>query len=143
MPTTQRKITIAVAAQQAGVGIETIRYYQRQGLIEEPVKPLQGYRTYPQQTIARIRFIKRAQELGFTLKEIGNLLQLDAAQCHETREIATDKLHLIEDKIKGLQSIRTTLRELIKHCDTRPEGESCPIIYSISEPELKLNQNLR
>jgi len=138
MNKTAQKITIAVAARQAGVGIETIRYYQRQGLIEEPVKPLQGYRIYPEQTIARIRFIKRAQELGFTLKEIGNLLQLDAAQCHETRDIAADKLQLIEDKIKSLQSIRKTLSELIRHCDSRPQGESCPIIYSISEPNLKL-----
>lgn len=138
MQAQDKKITIAVAARLAGVGIETIRYYQRRGLIKEPPKPQQGYRIYPQQTIARIRFIKRAQELGFTLKEISALLQLDAAQCHEIREFAKEKLQLIEDKIEGLQSIRATLNELIQHCDSNPQGESCPIIYSISQPSLKL-----
>ena len=134
----QKKLTIAVAAQQAGVGVETIRYYQRQGLIDEPAKPLQGYRIYPEQTIARIRFIKRAQQLGFTLKEIASLLQLDATQCDETRAFAEEKLRLIEDKIAGLQSIQQTLNDLIQHCDTNPQGASCPIIYSISQPVLKI-----
>jgi len=133
-----QKITIAVAARLANVGIETIRYYQRQGLIEEPVRPVQGYRVYPEQTIARIRFIKRAQELGFTLREISNLLQLDAAQCAETQAIAQEKLRVIEDKIVGLQSIRQTLMDLIAHCDSSRADEACPIIYSISQPSLKL-----
>ncbi len=133
-----QKITIAVAARLSDVGIETIRYYQRQGLIEEPPRPSQGYRIYPEQTIARIRFIKRAQELGFTLREIKNLLQLDAAQCDETRAFAEEKLKVIEDKIGGLQSIRHTLQELIDHCNSSDANEACPIIYSISHPSVQL-----
>ena len=132
------RMTIAVAARQGGVGIETIRYYQRQGLIEEPPKPAQGYRIYPEQTVARIRFIKRAQELGFTLKEVANLLQLDAAQCAETRDMAQQKLQVIEDKIAGLNSIKHTLQELIDHCNSNRADQACPIIYSISQPALKL-----
>ncbi len=138
MKMSRKPLTIAVAAQQAGVGVETIRYYQRQGLIDEPAKPLQGYRIYPEQTIARIRFIKRAQQLGFTLKEIASLLQLDATQCDETRAFSEEKLRLIEDKIAGLQSIQQTLNDLIRHCETNPQGASCPIIYSISQPVLKI-----
>lgn len=138
MKQTKPKLTIAAAAEQAAVGVETIRYYQRKGLIEEPPKPLQGYRIYPDQTIARIRFIKRAQALGFTLKEIANLLQLDAAQCDETRAFAQEKLQLIEDKIAALSSIQQTLKGLIEHCNSSHANEPCPIIYSISQPALKL-----
>jgi MerR family mercuric resistance operon transcriptional regulator len=133
-----QKITIAVAARLADVGIETIRYYQRKGLIEEPVKPVEGYRVYPEQTIARIRFIKRAQQLGFTLREITNLLQLDATQCAETQAMAQQKLRIIEDKLAGLQSIKKTLVDLIAHCNSSRADEGCPIIYSISQPSLKL-----
>lgn len=126
------KTTISKAAQQAGVGIETIRYYQRLGLIQEPPKPLEGYRHYPQRVITRIRFIKRAQDLGFTLKEIRMLLSLGEQQCSETRELAGAKLKLVQNKIQDLQSIERTLKDLIQHCETRKEDEACPIIYSIS-----------
>ena len=132
------KTTISRAARLAGVGIETIRYYQRRGLIEEPPKPLEGYRHYPEQTISQIRFIKRAQELGFTLREIESLLQLGEQQCSETRALAGAKLELVRRKIEDLVGIRKTLEHLIEHCETRREGEACPIIYSISrdpEPE--------
>ncbi len=130
------KITISRAARLAGVGIETIRYYQRRGLIEEPPKPLEGYRHYPEQTISRIRFIKRAQELGFTLREIESLLQLGEQQCSETRELAGAKLGLVRRKIEDLVGIRKTLEQLIEHCEARREGEACPIIDSIShDPE--------
>ena len=126
------KTTISKAAQQAGVGIETIRYYQRLGLIQEPSKPSQGYRHYPQLVITQIRFIKRAQDLGFTLKEIRLLLSLGEQQCSETRELAGVKLKLVQNKIQDLQSIEHTLKDLIQHCESRKEDEVCPIIYSIS-----------
>ena len=125
--------TISKAAQRAGVGIETIRYYQRLGLIEEPVKPVEGYRLYPEQTIALIRFIKRAQELGFTLKEIKVLVELGEQNCLETRDMAGLKLQLVQSKIRDLELIEHNLKDLIQHCDARREDEACPIYYSISQ----------
>ncbi len=127
------RTTISKAAQRAGVGIETIRYYQRRGLIEEPAKPVEGYRLYPEQTIARVRFIKRAQELGFSLKEVKTLVELGDEKCLETRDLAVLKLELVETKIRDLQSIENNLRDLIRYCDTRREDEACPIYYSISQ----------
>lgn len=127
------RATISVAAQQAGVGIETIRYYQRRELIDEPPKPQAGYRVYSPSTIAKIRFIKRAQELGFTLKEIKVMLDLSDEQCAETRELAEMKLELVSSKIKDLRAIEGTLKDLIKHCDQREPDQACPIIYSISD----------
>jgi len=126
------KTTISKAAQQAGVGIETIRYYQRLGLIQEPPRPLEGYRLYSDLVISQIRFIKRAQELGFTLKEIKMLLALGEKQCSETREMARTKLELVQHKIHDLQAIESTLKKLIQHCETREDDDVCPIIYSIS-----------
>jgi len=127
------RTTISKAAQRAGVGIETIRYYQRRGLIEEPAKPVEGYRLYPEQTIARVRFIKRAQELGFSLKDVKTLVELGDEKCLETRDLAVLKLELVETKIRDLQSIENNLRDLIRYCDTRREDEVCPIYYSISQ----------
>lgn len=126
------KTTISKAARLAGVGIETIRYYQKCGLIDEPVKPSEGYRIYPEQIVLQIRFIKRAQQLGFTLKEIRTLLQLNEQQCAETRELAGAKLKLVQNKIKDLLAIEHTLKDLILNCESRKEDEACPIIYSIS-----------
>ncbi len=127
------RTTISKAAQRAGVGIETIRYYQRRGLIEEPAKPVEGYRLYPEQTIAQVRFIKRAQELGFSLKEVKTLVELGEEKCLETRDLAMLKLELVQAKIRDLQSIENNLRDLIRYCDTRREDEACPIYYSISQ----------
>lgn len=129
----QPKITISKAAKLAGVGVETIRYYQRRGLIEEPARPVEGYRHYPEQIISQVRFIKRAQELGFTLREIETLLKLGEQQCSETRAMAGTKLALVRNKIADLLAIEHTLKDLIEHCESRREGEACPIIYSISE----------
>ena len=127
------RTTISKAAARAGVGIETIRYYQRLGLIEEPGKPAEGYRIYPEQTIAQIRFIKRAQELGFALKEAKVLVELGDEKCVETRDLARFKLELVQSKIRDLQLIEHNLKDLIQHCDTRREDEACPIYYSISQ----------
>ena len=127
--------TISKAAARAGVGIETVRYYQRLGLIEEPGKPVTGYRLYPEQTIALIRFIKHAQELGFTLKEVKVLVELGEQNCLETRDMAGLKLELVQSKIRDLQLIEHNLKDLIRHCDTRREDEACPIYYSISQQQ--------
>jgi MerR family mercuric resistance operon transcriptional regulator len=121
-------LTIGKLAERAGVNVETIRYYQRRGLLDEPKKPLGGYRRYPSDTVKRVRFIKRAQGLGFTLEEVAGLLRLDAAgACAETRELAAHKLALIEVKLSELGAMREGLAALIAKCDNGG-NRACPII---------------
>jgi len=121
-------LTIGKLAERAGVNVETIRYYQRRGLLDEPKKPLGGYRHYPPDTAKRVRFIKRAQALGFTLEEVAGLLRLDAASaCTETRELAAHKLALIEEKLAELTAMRKGLAALVSECD-KGGKRPCPII---------------
>jgi MerR family mercuric resistance operon transcriptional regulator len=122
-------LSIGKLAESAGVNIETIRYYQRRGLLDEPPKPLSGYRCYPPEQVKRLRFIKRAQALGFTLDEVGTLLTLDAAcTCRETRALAVRKLALIEQKMADLSALRQVLGGLVQECDAGDGGAACPII---------------
>ena len=91
------QLTIGRLAKAAGVNVETIRYYQRRGLLDEPEKPLGGHRRYADSATGRVSFIKRAQQLGFTLEEVKSLLKLEDGQsCRETRLLAEHKLALIE-----------------------------------------------
>ncbi len=123
------ELTIGKLAEAAGVNIETIRYYQRLGLLEEPAKPLGGHRRYTVSDARRVRFIKRAQALGFTLTEVGGLLMLDKAfSCTETRALAASKLELIEQKMANLDALRLVLGELVQQCDAGIGGIDCPII---------------
>ena len=124
-------LTIGKLAESAGVNVETIRYYQRRGLLAAPKKPLGGYRRYPADTLKRVRFIKRAQALGFTLEEVAGLLRLDAASaCAETRELATQKLALIEEKLTELAAMRKGLAALVSQCD-KGGKRPCPIIQTL------------
>lgn len=123
------ELTIGKLADAAGVNIETIRYYQRRGLLDEPPKPLGGHRRYAPEQAKRVRFIKRAQALGFTLDEVGALLTLDAASaCGETRALAVRKLGLIEQKMADLTAMRQALGGLVQQCDAGDGGANCPII---------------
>lgn len=123
------ELTIGKLAESAGVSIETIRYYQRRGLLDEPSKPLGGHRRYAPEQARRVRFIKRAQALGFTLEEVGALLTLDAARvCDETRALAVRKLGLIERKMADLAAMRQALGGLVQQCDAGDGHETCPII---------------
>ena len=126
-------LTIGTVAKQAGVGVETIRFYQREGLIIEPPKPETGYRVYLPDTIARLRFVNRAKELGFTLSEISLLLELDSSDCSITQQVAEQKLELIQSKIKDLKAISHALKSLIRACETNESRQSCPIISSFSD----------
>lgn len=127
-------LTIGTLAKQAGVNVETIRYYQRRGLLQEPVKPRGGFRHYPQSTVKRVRFIKRAQALGFTLEEITGLLTLDERKaCQETRRIAAHKLELIAEKIADLSKMKKALTRLVRACDTSSSGAPCPIIHLLAD----------
>lgn len=113
-------MTIGRAARAAGVGIETIRFYERKGLIARPLKPRDGvYRLYPPETIARIRFIRAAQGLGFSLAEIGELLSLSAdprTQCGTVRKRAEAKLADVDARIARLEAMRSALEALIAAC---------------------------
>ncbi|MGB5234558.1 MAG: Hg(II)-responsive transcriptional regulator [Candidatus Macondimonas sp.] len=123
------ELTIGKLAAAAGVNIETVRYYQRLGLLDEPERPRTGYRRYSQQQAKRLHFIKRAQGLGFTLSEVGGLLKLDTAcPCADTRALAARKLALIEQRMADLAAIREALTGLIQQCDAGDGRDNCPII---------------
>ena len=122
-------MTIGRVAAAAGVSVETIRYYQRRGLLEEPAKPIRGYRRYPVEMVNRICFIKRAQVLGFTLADVAGLLRLDNSEaCAITRELAAQKVALIEQKLSQLQTMRSALTKLVRQCDKKRKRSTCPII---------------
>ena len=124
-------LTIGVLARLAGVNVETIRYYQRRGLLPEPRKPVGGVRHYSESDVARIRFIKSAQRLGFTLEEIVLLLKLeDGARCAEAREIAELKLADVRARLTDLQRIEAALSGLVKKCQAGG-SVSCPLIASL------------
>ena len=99
----------------------------------EPAKPMGGHRRYDSVAIKRVRFIKRAQVLGFTLEEVGSLLDLDeACACVETRELAAHKLQVIEDKLADLKAMRKALTALLRQCETGATQGNCPIIHALA-----------
>ena len=123
------QMTIGRVAAAAGVSVETIRYYQRRGLLEEPAKPIGGYRLYPAEMVNRICFIKRAQVLGFTLGDVAGLLRLDNREaCATTGELAAQKVALIEQKLSQLQAMCSALTKLVRQCDKKRKRSTCPII---------------
>jgi MerR family transcriptional regulator, mercuric resistance operon regulatory protein len=132
MPRDDESLTVSRVARAAKVNVETIRYYQRRGLLRRPPKPAQGYRSYPPETVERICFIKRAQELGFTLAEIENLLALGEGHCRETRELAEHKLDLIRSRIHDLHEMEQVLAKLIRACGKQAKTPGCPIIKTLS-----------
>ena len=109
-------LTIGRLAKVADVNIETIRHYQRKGLIVEPEKPLGGFRHYPDTSVDRIRFVKRAQQLGFSLEEIKQLLILGDQHCSDVQTLAKEKRDKIQQKIAGLLTIQAALDDLISTC---------------------------
>lgn len=127
------KLTIGKLAKQANVTIETIRYYQRKGLLDEPVKPATGYRLYPSEAISRIQFIKRAQLCGFALKEILELLSMDSGHCTDVRKMAEQKRQQIDDQIKDLTALRDVLDSLVQGCQNNPSLERCSLIDTLSK----------
>ena len=134
------QLTIGRLAGAAGVNVETIRYYQRRGLLEEPPKPLGGQRRYAAAAAKRVRFIKRAQELGFTLAEVEGLLRLDDGQsCRETRLLAEQKLAVIERRITDLARMRRLLKGLITECKRGGRPRSCPIIATLAAADERGN----
>lgn len=128
-----QKLTIGKVAAAASVNVETIRFYQRRGLLAEPPKTHGGFRYYDDATVARVRFVKRAQALGFSLEEVVGLLALEqSSACGPTHDAAIRKLQLVEERIADLQRIRLTLKNLVQQCESGPSTVSCPIIESLA-----------
>ncbi len=126
-----KPLTIGFLAKAADVNIETIRYYQRFGIIDEPPKPFEGYRVYPPETIDRLRFIKRAKQLGFSLKEIAELLELGDGHCADIRVRAETKRAHVEKQIKDLKKLKKTLDTLITSCQSDNDTTHCPIVDTL------------
>ena len=128
-----QEMTIGRAAKAAGVNIDTIRYYQRRGLVDEPQLPQGGQRKYDDGVVRRVKFIKRAQTLGFTLEETRSLLSFEQAHnCCDTRDLALHKVQEIDQRIADLRRMRKTLRELATRCESGSELEPCPIIDTLA-----------
>jgi MerR family mercuric resistance operon transcriptional regulator len=126
--------TIGQLAKRAGVGIETVRFYEREGLIPEPPRRPSGYRDYPPDTVTRIVFIRRAKELGFSLKEINELLDFRVRprrSCARVQRSAEAKIADIDGKIANLQRMRRALRDLTRACEDRTPTTECPILISL------------
>ncbi len=129
-------LTIGEFAKRAGVGVETLRFYERMRLIAEPPRRPSGYRAYPETAVDRIVFIRHAKELGFSLKEIRDLLSLRVARnanCAGVKRRTEDKIRDIESKICRLQGWRRTLRKLAEACDERRPTSECPILGAIEQ----------
>jgi len=122
-------------ARRAGVHVETLRYYERCGILTPPPRRMSGYREYPPETVEIVRFVKRAQELGFSLREIRELLelrQLPPGAPERVRELVQRKLDDIEQRIADLQAMHRALSELLCACRTRRRRARCPILESLN-----------
>lgn len=132
-------LTIGQVAKRAGVGIETIRFYEREGLIAEPERrPSSGYRQYPPKAVRRVLFIRHAKDLGFTLKEIQELLQLRVdpdSTCADVRKQTKDKIADIEQRIASLERMKDALGRLAKKCRGRGPTTECPILEELNRWE--------
>ena len=130
----QKPLTIGLVARRAGIGVETVRFYERQGLIEEPPRRLSGYREYDDEVVSRLGFIRRAKELGFTLKEIMELLSLrrdPSTPATDVRRRAEAKIADIEGRLLALQRMKEALLQLTRHCVGQGPTRECPIIDAL------------
>lgn len=136
---TEGGLSIGGVAKAAGVNVETVRYYERRGLLQQPKKGLQSIRRYPADTVTRIRFIKHAQDLGFTLEEIKALMTLRASAqipCTEVKRRAEQKLATVHQKIEHLQALERVLHDMIQACEQEPRPElECPILATLDSLE--------
>lgn len=136
-----RKVTLTIGklASEVGVSVETIRYYQKRGLLNQPSKPIMGgFRSYTENDVGRVRFIKRAQQMGFTLAEIAELVtHADDKNCKAAKMLAEKKLKTIESQLVVLEEIRATLKGLVTDC-SRDCPRTCPVLRKFhGEPLLQ------
>ena len=129
-----KQLTIGKVAERAGVGIETVRFYEREGLLEQPTRTSSGYRQFDEDVIRRLAFISRAKELGFTLNEIKELLSLRIDPdtcCEDVKAKADEKIEDIEAKIATLRRMKKALVQLTKACNEREPTAECPILKAL------------
>ncbi|MFQ5736460.1 MAG: heavy metal-responsive transcriptional regulator [Thermodesulfobacteriota bacterium] len=130
------EFTIGVLARSAGVNIQTVRYYERRGLFSPVGRTPAGYRLYDEGSVKRLKFIRRAKDIGFTLEEIQGLLDLSLeseAVCVQVKGRTVRKLKTVEERIAALESVRKVLQEMIVACDRRRPTEKCPILKTMEE----------
>jgi Hg(II)-responsive transcriptional regulator len=128
-------LKVGEVAKRAGVNLQTIHYYERRGLLPRPPRTESNYRAYPTEAVLRVRFVKRAQELGFTLKEIKDLLSLRAAprtRCADVRVRAETKVRDIDDRVRTLEAMRKALTKLIGECSGSGPVSACPILEALN-----------
>jgi MerR family transcriptional regulator, mercuric resistance operon regulatory protein len=128
--------TSEVAA-QAQVNAQTLRYYERRGLLAQPVRSAAGYRSYPPDVVRRVRFIKRAQELGFTLAEVQTLLHLahgGPESCDAVRDLASEKIADVQRRIADLENLKAGLTRLVATCERPRPARDCPILVELDPP---------
>ncbi len=133
-------LTIGQIARRAGVGVETVRFYARGGLLTRPPRRGSGYRHYDEDTVTRLRFIRRAKELGFTLKEIKELLALRVdpdSTCADTKGRAEAKVADIEAKVQALERMKTALTKLARTCSGRGTSGECPMLEALDHEDKK------
>jgi MerR family transcriptional regulator, mercuric resistance operon regulatory protein len=128
-----QEMRIGELARTVDVNVETIRYYQRIGLLELPEKPYGGMRSYNDQDLQRLRFIRRAQHLGFSLEDIRELLELSSSDCERVEELAAQKLSQVKGKLRQLRRIEWTLTKTVEQCAKRKSNQPCPIIETLGE----------
>ncbi len=131
-------LTIGHLAKRAGMNLETVRYYERRGLLSKPPRSRSGYRLYPAEAARRLKFIQRAKELGFSLREVGELLSLRVSPRTSRAELqqrAEGKIADIRAKIQSLESIENSLRKLTKACGGRGPVSECPILESLDRED--------
>lgn len=131
-------LTIGRLARSAGVGVETVRFYEREGLLAEPQRRESGYRQYPLDTVRRLRFIRQAKDLGFTLREIRELLDLRVAPdstCAEVRERAQAKIADVEARVAALERVKAALQRVARKCRGRGPTTECPILEELDREE--------
>jgi MerR family mercuric resistance operon transcriptional regulator len=130
------KYTIGTLAKQAGVHVETIRYYQRRGLVAEPDRPLGGIRRYAPAHVRRLRFIKQAQTLGFTLEEVTDLLALeDGRHCRAAEQLGSTKLAIVRERMAQLRRVERALTALVDQCHCNTGKVRCPLIAALENSE--------
>jgi len=128
----EKDMTIGLLAKRSDVTVETVKFYEKEGILPKPQKPSSGFRSYPEDYVSRILFIKRAQELGFTLREVKELLKLKVdkkATCGQVMKKADEKIVEVEQKIKDLQQMKKSLKQIRECCEDGTQTlTECPIL---------------
>lgn len=133
---TNSALTIGEVSKRTGIGVEAIRYYEKEGLLQKPARTASGYRQYSQEVIKKLSFIVRAKDLGFTLREISELLEMrpyPKTKCADVKIRAEQKLEDIEGRIKTLQRMKRALKQLTLACDGKGATSECPILECLEK----------